>query len=485
MFAAVDLGSNSFRLHIGHYDGNTMRVIKSARDPIRLGAGLDADGNLTPQAMRIAAESLARFATVLGAYELDAVRVVATNTLRIARNADAFLPEAENAIGYPIEIISGEEEGRLIYLGVACSLANPGERRLVLDIGGGSTELIIGKGLDILLVDSFSTGTVRQSDGFFIDGRIDAASFEAAIISARGYFEDAASLYKAHVWDTAYGSSGTLRSISEAIAKNGLGDGRLTPASLDALKQRLIEFGSIAAIQLPGMKPDRAPVLVGGLAILIAVMQELDIAAMQPIEAGLRMGVLWDLQLRATRRDRREQSVRAFLQRFQVDEVRAGRTADIAATLYARLRPGGDATTRPLYWSGLLHEVGMSVSHSGYHKHGAYMIENADLSGFTNRDQRLMSRLILGQKGNLHKLDAMLGDPDFVRAVLALRLAVIFMHARIAGSLQQVGLRIRNRIELEIPRDWLLEHPTLTFWLDKERDYWKEVGTDFQVRLAG
>ena len=485
MFAAVDLGSNSFRMHIGHYDGNTIRIIKSAREPIRLGAGLDVDGMLTPQAMRVGAECLARFATVLGAYELDAVRVVATNTLRIARNSDAFMPEAEKAIGYPIEIISGEEEGRLIYLGVACSLANPGERRLVLDIGGGSTELIVGKGLDILTVESFSTGTVRQSDGFFIDGRIDAASFEAAILSARGYFEDAAPLYKAQVWDTAYGSSGTLRAISEAIAKNGLGDGRLTLASLDALKQRLIEFGSIAAIQLAGMKADRAPVLVGGLAILIAVMQELDIAIMQPIEAGLRMGVLWDLQLRATRRDRREQSVRAFLQRFGVDEARAGRTADIAAALYARLKPGSDTVTRPLYWSGLLHEVGMAVSHSGYHKHGAYMIENADLSGFTNRDQRLMSRLILGQKGNLHKLDAMLGDADFVRGLLALRLAVIFMHARIEGSLQQVGLRIKNRIELEFPRAWLTAHPTLTAWLDKERDYWKEVGTEFQVRLAG
>jgi len=482
MFAAVDLGSNSFRLHVGHYDGDAIRVIKSARDPIRLGAGLDRDGMLTPQAMRVATESLARFAAVLGAYELDAVRVVATNTLRIARNAAAFLPEAERAIGYPIEIISGEEEGRLIYLGVACSLANPGERRLVLDIGGGSTELIVGKGLDILTVESFSTGTVPQSDGFFIDGRIDAASFDAAIMSARGYFEDAAPLYKAQVWDSAYGSSGTLRSISEAIARNNLGDGTLTLASLDALKARLIRFGSIGAIQLAGMKPDRAPVLVGGLAILIAVMQELDVAAMQPIEAGLRMGVLWDLQLRATRRDRREQSVRAFLQRFQADENRAGRTADIASTLYARLKPGGDAYTRLLYWSGLLHEAGMAVSHSGYHKHGAYMIENADLSGFNNRDQRTMSQLILGQKGNLRKLDVMLSDPDFVRAVLALRLAVIFMHARIEGSLQQVGLRIRNRIELEFPRDWLRTHPTLAFWLDKERAYWKEVGTDFQVR---
>ncbi|MFL6719077.1 MAG: Ppx/GppA family phosphatase [Burkholderiaceae bacterium] len=484
MFAAVDLGSNSFRLHVGHYDGNTIRIIKSAREPIRLGAGLDENGMLTPQAMRVATESLARFATVLGAYQLDSVRVVATNTLRIAGNSANLLPLAEKAIGYPIEIISGEEEGRLIYLGVACALDNPGERRLVLDIGGGSTEVIVGKGLDILAVESFSTGTVRQSDGFFIGGRIDDANFDAAIISARGYFENAAPLYANHVWDMAYGSSGTLRSIAEAIARNGLGDGTLTLPSLNALRQRLIGFGHVDAIQLAGMKPDRAPVLVGGLAILIAVMQEMDISRMLPIEAGLRLGVMWDMQLRATRHDRREQSVRAFLQRLQVDETRANRTADIASTLYARLKPGNDAYARPVYWSGLLHEVGMAVSHSGFHKHGAYMIENADLSGFTNREQRLMSQLILGQKGNLKKLDRMLLDPDFVRAVLALRLAVVFMHARIEGSLQQVGLRIRNRIELEFPRAWLDAHPTLAFWLQKERDYWKDVGTEFQVRYA-
>ena len=484
MFAAVDLGSNSFRLHVGHYDGKTIRIIKSAREPIRLGAGLDENGMLTPQAMRVATESLARFASVLGAYQLDSVRVVATNTLRIAGNAAEFLPQAEKAIGYPIEIISGEEEGRLIYLGVACALDNPGERRLVLDIGGGSTEVIVGKGLDILAVESFSTGTVRQSDGFFIGGRIDDANFDAAIMSARGYFEDAVPLYKNHVWDMAYGSSGTLRSISEAIARNGLGDGTLTLPSLNALRQRLIGFGHVDAIQLAGMKPDRAPVLVGGLAILMAVMQEMDISKMLPIEAGLRLGVMWDMQLRATRHDRREQSVRGFLQRFQVDETRANRTADIASTLYARLKPGNDTYTRPVYWSGLLHEVGMAVSHSGFHKHGAYMIENADLSGFTNREQRLMSQLILGQKGNLKKLDRMLLDPDFVRAVLALRLAVVFMHARIEGSLQQVGLRIRNRIELEFPRAWLDAHPTLAFWLQKERDYWKDVGTELQVRHA-
>src|SRR5690606_40617164 len=195
MFAAVDLGSNSFRLHIGRHDGETMRIIKSARDPIRLGSGLDSKGNLTAAAMDSAIESLARFNSILSTYPLSAVRVVATNTMRIAKNAAAFLPRAEAAIGYPIEIISGEEEGRLIYLGVASALPS-NERRLVLDIGGGSTELILGQGTEIEVVESFSIGTVPQTNGFFADGNIDAAAFDAAILSARSRFEDAAPQYR-------------------------------------------------------------------------------------------------------------------------------------------------------------------------------------------------------------------------------------------------------------------------------------------------
>jgi exopolyphosphatase/guanosine-5'-triphosphate,3'-diphosphate pyrophosphatase len=484
MFAAVDLGSNSFRLHIGHHDGDTIRVVKSARDPIRLGAGLDAQNRLTPQAIKVATESLARFGTLLAGYELDAVRVVATNTLRIAVNAGDFLPQAERAIGYPVEIISGEEEGRLIYFGVACTLGTPGERRLVLDIGGGSTEMVVGKGQDIKLVESFSTGSVSHSNGFFGDGAIDAAGFDAAIVSARGYFEDAAPLYRKEAWDAAYGTSGTIRAISEAIAKNGLGDGSLHAASLEALKKRLIRFGHVDKIQLAGLKPERAAVIAGGVAVLIGVMQESGIERIKPVEAGLRIGVLWDLHLRATRRDRRDQSVRSFLQRMRLDAQRAERTADIAGALYARLKPVTEAQARLLYWSALLHEVGQVVSHSGYHKHGAYMVENADLSGCTRREQRLMGLLILGHKGNLKKLERATADGDFLRALLALRLAVIFMHGRQAGALQQVGLRMKNRIELDLPRAWLLEHPTLSFWLAREREYWKEIGIDFQVRYS-
>jgi exopolyphosphatase/guanosine-5'-triphosphate,3'-diphosphate pyrophosphatase len=482
MFAAVDLGSNSFRLHVGRYDGAVIRVVKSERDPIRLGAGLDGKGNLSDAAMQSALESLKRFGNILSSYPLHAVRVVGTNTLRIAKNASIFLPAAERAIGYPIEIISGEEEGRLIYMGVANSLAGASERRLVVDIGGGSTEVILGKGEEIELVESFSIGTVKQNADFFPDGRIDAVSFEAAILSARSHFEDAAPPYRPQYWSNVYATSGTMRAIADAIAKNDLGDGTLSIKSLDALKRRLIECGDNRRIDLAGMRPDRATVMVGGLAVLIGLMQELGIKSMTPISAGLRMGVLWDLQFRATKRDRREQSVRSFLRRFHCDEERAGRAADIATLLYKQLKPASDAHGRCLYWAGLLHESGMAVSHSGYHKHAAYLIENADLPGFTTREQRTMSTLILGQKGNLRKLNDALTDLDFAKAVLALRLAVMFMHTRIDVEVEDLRLKMKNRIELEIRRGWFNDHPTLSYWMEKEKEWWDQVGIDFSIR---
>ena len=482
MFAAVDLGSNSFRLHVAQHDGQTMRVVKSVREPIRLGAGLDSRGNLTEAAMQTAIASLARFKIVLAGYPLTAVRVVATNTIRIAGNAATFLPLAEQAIGYPIEIISGEEEGRLIYMGVASTVSTPGERRLVLDIGGGSTELILGAGQEIEQVESFSIGTVRVSQDFFVGGRIDAAAFDAAIVSSRSLFEDAAPLFRRQYWSVAYGSSGTLRAIGDAIARNGIGDGLLTMNSLDALRRRLIEFGNVGQIVLAGMKPERAAVIVGGLSVLIGVMQELGIDSLLPIEAGLRMGVLWDLHLRATQRDRREQSVRAFMHRFQADAARAERVAEYAVRLFGLMKPGDDVLTRHLYWSGLLHEVGLAVSHSGYHKHAAYLIEHADLPGFTTREQRTMATLILAQKGNLRKIGDALLDQEFARAVLALRLAVLFSHARLDPESSRLRLKMKNRIEMEIEGGLMAGHPTAAFWMKKEQDCWHDAGIEFVVR---
>ena len=484
MYAAVDLGSNSFRLHVGKHDGDTIRVIKSVRDPIRLAAGLDAHGDLTEAAMHGALACLQRFRAVLDGYQLDAVRVVATSAMRVARNGAAFLPLAEEAIGCPIEIISGEEEGRLIYMGVANSLAIPGERRLVMDIGGGSTELILGRGQEVERVESFSLGTVKQSLSFFIGGRIDAPSFEAAILSARSHFEDGALPYQPQHWKTAYGSSGTIRTIADIIARNKLGDGLLTGPSLDALARRFIELGHTSKIDLPGLRPDRAGTIVGGLAILIGLFRELAIPSMTPIEAGLRMGVMWDLFLRSTKRDRREQSVQACMEKFHVDQRRASRVAEQALALYAQLKPASEALVKPLRWASLLHETGMVVSQTGYHKHAAYIIENADLPGFTTREQKTMSRLILAQKGNLRKIDDVLADADFAKAVLALRLSILLMHARIEADFSELRLRMKNRIDLDIKRGWVAHHPTVSFWIEKEQEFWDEVGVDFTIRAS-
>lgn len=491
MFAAVDLGSNSFRLHIGEPAGGRMHIVRTARDPIRLAAGLDQDKLLTEAAMRSAVRSLEGLRAILDEYTLDAVRVVATNTLRVARNAEQLLPQLERAIGHPVEVISGEEEGRLIYMGVARAIDNPAERRLVVDIGGGSTEVIAAIGPEINLVESFGIGTHPQTAAFFADGRITAQAFDAAVTEARARFEDAADLYKAQGWDAAYGSSGTMRAINEVIARNAIGDGRMSQASLHALRDILLELGHVDAFNMPGIKKERVPVMVGGLTVLIGVMQELGVQQLTAINAGLRLGVLSDLELRANQRDRRDAAIRACMRRFGVDGQRALRTARIAATLYEQLDPS-DAQ-HYLCWSAMLHEVGLAISMTGAHKHGAYIVEHADLPGFTTREQRLMGSLVLGQKGNLRKVRDALAEPDVAKAVLALRMAVVFMHARADEDLAGLALRMQTRlrtrldavrIELDLPAGLLAKHPTLGPWLQKEEGAWSEIGIPFQAKVV-
>ncbi|MBY0573669.1 MAG: Ppx/GppA family phosphatase [Undibacterium sp.] len=485
MFAAVDLGSNSFRLHIGKHDGNMIRVIKSARDPIRLAAGLDGQANLSRESMNRAIACLVRFKEILdaetGSEEL-VVRVVATNTVRIAKNAAQFLLEAEAAIGRPIEVISGEEEGRLIYMGVSNSLAIPAERRLVIDIGGGSTEIILGRGQEIVKVESFAIGTVKTSSNFFPEGKITAQGFESAVLGVRSLLEDATPSYQPDFWRNAYGSSGTVRAISDALAKNGFGDAQVTLKKLIALRDYCVDKGAVDDLNLAGIKPERVAMVIGGLAILIGLFQELNIEVLHPIEAGLRMGVMWDLYLRSTKRDRREQSVYDLVAQFRADKGRADLVADMARSLYAQLKPNNENLNNYVVWSALLHEIGMVVSHTGYHKHGSYLVENADIAGFTTREQRVMSRLVLSQKGNLRKVGDAFADLDFAKAVLALRLSVTFMHSRIALDYVDFSLKMKHKIELEIKQAWVSLHPTVAFWLQKEIECWREIGIEFVVR---
>ncbi len=484
MFAAVDLGSNSFRLHIGTFDGQRIRIINSAREPVRLGAGLDKRGNLSAQAIQTALACLSRFSQVLKATPLASVRVVATNTVRVARNAASFVPLFEKAIGYPIEVISGEEEGRLIYMGVASALNRPDERRLVVDIGGGSTELVLGHGHEIEQVESFSIGTVPTATRYFEGDRLSASAFDEAVLNARSVFEDGLAPFHPRYWETGYGSSGTMRTLAEIIEKNTLGDGQLSVKSLLALRDRLLGAGRVSKIDLEGIKPERIPVILGGLPVLLGLTQELGIKSLVSIEAGLRMGVLWDLYLRERKRDRRQDSVRRFMKRFGVDEARASKAAANAVLLYGQTVESG-ALERMLGWAGKLHEVGMVVSHTGFHKHGAYLALNADLPGFTTHEQHLLSVLLLAQKGNLRKVQDAVSDNEVARAVLALRLGILFMHARLDPAIEPVKLVMRNRIEIEVGRQLMANHPTLAYWLSKEKAAWEDVGRQFVVKTAG
>jgi exopolyphosphatase/guanosine-5'-triphosphate,3'-diphosphate pyrophosphatase len=484
MFAAVDLGSNSFRLHIGVHDGERIRIVNSAREPVRLGAGLDGRGNLTQRAIQNALACLHRFSQVLNATPLSAVRVVATNTVRVAKNASSFVPLFEKAIGYPIEVISGEEEGRLIYMGVASTLNAPSERRLVIDIGGGSTELVLGHGSDIEEVESFSIGTVPITNRFFNSDKISAVAFDEAVLAARSVFEDGLAPFHPKFWDCAYGSSGTMRTLAEIIAANALGDGDLSLKSLLALRDVMIASGRASKIALEGIRPERLSVILGGLPVLIGLCEALGVKSMQSIEAGLRMGVLWDLYLRERKKDRRQESIKRFMKRFGVDDSRAAKASSNALVFYRQLADDNGAIGKLLGWAGKIHEVGMAVSHTGFHKHGAYLALHADLPGFTSQEQHILSILLLAQKGNLRKVQDALAEPEIAKAILALRLGTIFMHARIDPAIETTRLRLRTRIELEISSQLLANHPTLSYWLSKEQSAWEEMGASFQLRAT-
>ncbi len=481
ILAAVDLGSNSFRLHIGYHDGMAINVIRTARVPNRLAAGLNQSSELSGTSIEQGLQAIKRLREVLDEFSLNEVRIVGTNTLRTACNSLDFLSRAEKAIGYPIEVVSGEEEARLIYLGIANQLSIPGENRLILDIGGGSTELIVGKGQDIERAESIGIGTVKIKKMFFPDGHISQTSFKEAILYGRSRFENFHRPDSRPPWDYVYGSSGTMRAISEIITKNGLGND-LSLKNIYKLRDTFAACKHIDNIHLIKLPAERKESIVGGLAIMIGLMEELKIDALTTIEGGLRLGIMWDMHLRANEHDRRELSVKEFMLRFSCDEKRAAKVAEYTTALYTQLKPSSAAHGKLLRWSALLHEIGLSVSPTNYHKHGAYIVENADLSGFTPREQRIMGKLIIGQKGNLRKISGVTDNLDLMKSIIALRLAVMFMQAHVNADFNSLRLKLKSRIELELHPNITLEHPTLIYWIEREQLFWSEIGIEFAFK---
>jgi exopolyphosphatase/guanosine-5'-triphosphate,3'-diphosphate pyrophosphatase len=485
--AAVDIGSNSFRLEIGQLPHGRYKRIDYLKETVRLGAGLDGSGMLTEEAQQRGLACLRRFSARLAGFAPGQVRAVATQTLREARNRNAFLLRAQEALGFPIEIISGREEARLIYAGVA-RLQPSDERRLVIDIGGRSTELILGQGSQPLVAESFGVGCVSLSLRYFQDGLLTPAAFRAAQVAAGAELEEALQPFARDKWVQALGSSGTAGAVSQLLQASGQSDGRITPAGLRWCIERCIEAGHIDKIEVPGLKPERRAVLPGGLAILYTLAVQFQIETLAPAKGALRQGVVFDLheRLLAARgpagggalRDPREASVLELQERFRVDTAQTARVAALALKLFDEVMPDAEAETRrELGWACALHEIGLMVSHHDHHRHSAYLLSNVDAPGFSQSQQRRIADLVLAQRGGLRKIEPQLASETFAWQVLCLRLAVIKTHARGPIDVQALALRVRGRAALlQHTEAWAETHPRTLFLLREEALAWSRSG---------
>lgn len=487
--AAIDLGSNSFRLELGVLQRGRYRRLDYLKETVRLGGGLDAEGCLTEEAQQRGLDCLTRFGLRLRGLPPERLRAVATQTLREARNRDAFLARAEAVLGHPIEVISGREEARLIFAGVA--RLQPGERpRLVIDIGGRSTEMILGQGRVPRVVESFKIGSVSLSMQYFPDGVFTPAAFRAAQVAAGAEFEEALTLFTPDQWVEALGSSGTVGAVAQLLSAHGVSDGTITPAGLRWCIERCLEAGRVEALDLPGLKPERRAVLGGGLSILYTLAMQFGIDALQPARGALRQGVIVDLADRLEARSRpgerrraadpREVSVAEMQRRFGVDLAQAERVRRLALRLHAALEPAAgeaDEAVLELGWAAALHEIGMFVSHHDHHRHSAYLLAHVDAPGFSQSQLRRVAALVLGHRGDLRKLEHLDREAVTVR-VLALRLAALLCHARVdppaEGCLHLE--RRRGGALLRLEAGWAGDHPRTLHLLGEEVQAWARGG---------
>src|SRR4051812_34839234 len=458
--AAVDLGSNSFHLAIGRVDGEQVYPLDSLKETVRLGTGLTADRTLDAAAQDRALAALKRFSERVAGMPREAVRVVGTNALRVAKNSGAFLKRAEATLGFPIEVISGREEARLIYTGVAHSLPLASHNRLVVDIGGGSTEFIIGHKFKPKATESLYMGCVSYTTRFFGDGHIDKKALKRAELAAREEVQAIAAQYEREGWKEAVGSSGTARSIADVLQRNGKSDGAITRAGLDWLREQLVEAGDLKRLSLLGLREDRIPVVAGGVAIMSAVFDELRLKEMTVASGALRGGVLWDLLGRVHHPGIREVTVEQFAKRYQVDVVQAQRVGSLAERLRRDLaQPALEPLAEFLGWATRLHEIGMSIAQGAYHKHSAYILAYADMPGFSRQEQGWLSNLVLAQRGKLSKMRAAFDDdPRLAELAFCLRVAVILYRSRRTLRLPALHAELRDRtFRLRVDAAWLAE----------------------------
>jgi exopolyphosphatase/guanosine-5'-triphosphate,3'-diphosphate pyrophosphatase len=484
--AAVDLGSNSFHLQIGRVVDGQIYPLDAVREVVRLGGGLTAEKRIDRATQAAALEALAKFGERLRGFPRPAVRAVGTNTLRVAKNAPQFLREARATLGFPIEVISGREEARLIYLGVSHSLPASDERRLVIDVGGGSTEFIIGTGFEPKLTESLYMGCVSYSLKYFPEGKVDKGRMKAAELAARQELAALVFAYRQAGWDEAVASSGTARSLENILRENGFAAEGITREGLDRLRTLLLKAEEADPRRIAGLRPNRAPVLPGGLAIMIAAFDALGLDAMRVSEGALRHGVLYDLLGRVQHRDMREATVAQFMRRYHIDAAQADRVRNLSLTIYDALAPLNDREEDPdrqmLEWAARLAETGLSIAHAGYHKHSAYVLSNADMPGFSRMEQARLARIVLAHRGKLGKVqDAGFEAADW-KLVFALRLAALILRSRTDARLPFLRVAAdAGGFAIDLPQSWLDENPLSADALEAEARHWKAVGMKLEA----
>jgi exopolyphosphatase/guanosine-5'-triphosphate,3'-diphosphate pyrophosphatase len=490
VLAAVDLGSNSFHMVVARYSHGQLVILDRLREMVRLAAGLGESNRLDDAATDRALRCLERFGQRLRAMRADSVRVVGTNALRRAKRKRWFLERARAALGHPIEIISGLEEARLIYSGVVHTSPMSPDKRLVIDIGGGSTEVVIGEAFNPLLLESLSVGCVGLSALYFDDGRISAKRFERARTAVRLELEPLLEAYRKMGWLQAFGSSGTVRVIGDTLRALNPDHAHISLENMNSLAERVISAGHVDELDLPEVDAERAPVFPAGLAILIEVVESLGIDRVRVAEGAMREGLLYDLMGRFTDEDARVRSVRAMEKRYHVDASQADRVEATAVALLEQVEsewgledPLAESVLR---WAARLHEAGLDIAHSKYHRHSAYLLEHADMPGFPREEQLLLAAMVGCHRRQLsvESLEDLLPPWDRLAEflIVLLRLSVLLHRGRSPQPLPEVRLTVKGRnITLELPPRWIKEHPLTLEDLEQERAYEKEAGFKLSI----
>jgi exopolyphosphatase / guanosine-5'-triphosphate,3'-diphosphate pyrophosphatase len=483
IYAVIDLGSNSFHMLMVKVVAGSVQVIGRVKRKVRLAAGLNQQQVLHHDAMTRGWECLTLFAERLQDIPTANIRIIGTATLRLAKNANLFLQQAETIIGQKIQVISGEEEARIIYLGVAHTSTNH-RKRLVIDIGGASTEIIVGTGYKPALLVSLNMGCVTYLEQYFADHKLTAANFQQAITAAEQELHHIVKAYQQHGWQLALGASGTVQAIQEILIAQGT-DEHITLVRLEMIMQQAIACQHISELTISGLAQDRKLAFASGLAILIALFRQLNIDAMILSGGALREGVLYSLLPQLHQSDVRKRTVQSLMVRYFIDQQQAQRVAEVAAELAMQLEPSWDLTSFDghslLHSSALLHEIGLLIEYKNYHHHGAYIITHAELPGFTRAQQQLLMALVHNHRADINV--EIISRQTMTSVLLAqrltriLRLAVILSMRRKDEVLPQVGIRSDNeKLVLTLAEDWLAQHPLMTAELEQEMQYQQLAG---------